>query len=135
MAKSPLSMGWVLETERGIVGYQGSVPLLYRFGDRTLVAATGTSLAVEPAYRARTIGLLASFYRQPGAELRLITTAIPSVGEISKALGAHAQQHGSDIVLFWILDPDKFAGGRHEAGLQGRNGGSRSAPRFIDSTN
>ena len=40
VAKSQLSMGWVLETAQGIVGYQGSVPLLYQFGGRTLVAAT-----------------------------------------------------------------------------------------------
>jgi hypothetical protein len=110
VAESQLSMGWVLETERGIVGYQGSIPLLYRFGARTLVAATGTSLVVEPAYRARSIGLLASLYRQPGVELVLITSAIPSVGEVSKALRAQAlPQHDYDTVLLWVLDPREFA--------------------------
>jgi len=110
VAKSRLSMGWVLETERGIVGYQGSIPLLYSFGGRTLVAATGTGLVVEPAYRARSIGLLASLYRQPGVELVLITSAIPSVGEVSKALRAQAlPQHDYDTVLFWVLDPREFA--------------------------
>jgi len=110
VAKSKLSMGWVLETSRGIVGYQGSVPLLYRFGGRTLVAATGTSLVVEPSYRACTIGLLASFYRQPGVELFLITTAMPSVGEVSKALRARAlPQRDYDSVLFWVLNKHQFA--------------------------
>jgi hypothetical protein len=132
-AKSQLSMGWVLETERGIVGYQGSVPLLYRFGDRTLVAATGTSLAVEPAYRVRTMGLLASFYRQPVAELLLITTAIPSVGEISKALGARAmQQHDSDTVLFWILNPHEFA--KAVAMRLGFKGGTAAAAALLGSS-
>src|SRR5215467_3032334 len=110
VAESQLSMGWVLETERGIVGYQGSIPLLYRFGARTLFAATGTSLVVEPAYRARSIGLLASLYRQPGVELVLITSAIPSVGEVSKALRAQAlPQHDYDTMLLWVLDPREFA--------------------------
>jgi hypothetical protein len=109
-ATSPLSMGWVLETERGIVGYQGSIPLLYQIGDRTLVAATGTDLVVEPRYRVRTVGLLASFYRQPGVELRLITTAIPSVGEISKALRAQElPQRDYDTILFWVLNTSEFA--------------------------
>src|SRR5262249_23562054 len=85
-AESQLSMGWVLETARGIVGYQGSVPLIYQYGSRTLVVATGTSLVVEPAYRAQTLALLASFHRQRGVDLTLITTAIPSVSKLSRAL-------------------------------------------------
>jgi hypothetical protein len=110
VVKSQLSMGWVLETERGIVGYQGSVPLLYQFAGRTLLAAAGTSLVVEPEYRARSVGLLASFYQQPGVDLVLITTAIPSVGELSKALRAKAlPQHDYDTVLFWVLDTREFA--------------------------
>ena len=58
MGSAELKMGWVLETERGIVGYQGSVPLLYRLGERVLLAAAGTNLVVEPAYRGRSVGLL-----------------------------------------------------------------------------
>jgi hypothetical protein len=131
VAKSQLSIGWVLETERGIVGYQGSIPLLYRFGDRTLVAATGTSLVVEPAYRARSIGLLASFYRQPGVELLLITTAIPSVGEVSKALGAHTMPQ-EDTVLFWVLDPHEFA--KAVAMELGFKGGMAAAATFLGSS-
>src|SRR5580700_4464343 len=42
VAKSPLSMGWVLEAGGRIVGYGGSVPLLYHYGDRTLIAAAGS---------------------------------------------------------------------------------------------
>src|SRR5262245_60980907 len=49
VAKSRLSMGWVLETAQGIVGYQGSIPLLYQFGGRTLVAAVATGLVIELA--------------------------------------------------------------------------------------
>ncbi len=110
VAKSQLSVGWVLETAQGIVGYQGSVPLLYQFGGRTLVAAVGTGLVIEPAYRARSIGLLASFYRQRGVDLFLMTTAIASVTKLSKALQAKVlPQRDYDKVLFWVLDIHQFA--------------------------
>ena len=110
LAKAPLSMGWVLETAQGIVGYQGSIPLLYQIGAQTLVAAAGTSLVVEPAYRARSIGLLGSFYHQPSVDLLLITTAVAAVGELSKALQAKIlPQRNYDTVLFWVLDAERFA--------------------------
>jgi hypothetical protein len=109
VAKSQLSMGWVLETAQGIVGYQGNIPLLCQFGGRTLVAAVGTGLVIEPAYRARCIGLMASFYRQRGVDLFLMTFAIPSVVELSKALHAKAlPQRDFDKRLFWVLDVHKF---------------------------
>ena len=108
VAKSHLSMGWVLDTAQGIVGYQGSVPLLYQFGGRTLVAATGTGLVIEPAYRARTIGLMASFYRQRGVDLLLMTFTIASVTELAKALHAKALAQHDNKGLFWVLDAHQF---------------------------
>jgi hypothetical protein len=109
VAKSQLGMGWVLETAQGIVGYQGSIPLLYRFGGRTLVAAVGTGLVIEPAYRARCIGLMASFYQQRGVDLCLMTFASPSVVELSKALHAKAfPQRDFDKRLLWVLDVHQF---------------------------
>jgi hypothetical protein len=109
VAKSQLSMGWVLETKQGLVGYQGSVPLLYRFGGRTLIAATGTGLVIEPAYRARNIGLLASFYRQQGVHLFLVTFGIASATKLSKALHARVSpQRDFDKRLFWVLDVHQF---------------------------
>ena len=102
-------MGWVLETAQGIVGYQGSIPLLYQFGGRTLVAATAAGLVVEPAYRARCIVLLASFYRQRDVDLFVTTHATASAASQSKALRAKAlAQHDYDKVLFWVLDAHQF---------------------------
>jgi hypothetical protein len=43
VTKSPLSMGWVLETAQG-VGYPGSIPLLYQIGGQTLLQRARTSL-------------------------------------------------------------------------------------------
>ncbi len=109
-AKSPLSMGWVLEAGGRIVGYGGSVPLLYHYGDRVLMAAAGTGLAVDPAYRFRSVGLLASFFRQENVDLFLITSAIESVGKMSQALKAQTlPQPDYDTTLFWVLDARHFA--------------------------
>lgn len=109
-AKSPLSMGWVLEAEGKIVGYSGSIPLLYHYGTQPLIAATGHGLVVEPAYRVRSIGLLASFYHQKNIDLFLITTAIPTVGSLSKIFRAKVvPQRDYDMVLFWILNAQRFA--------------------------
>src|SRR5262249_45238977 len=133
IAKSQLSMGWVLETAQGIVGYQGSVPLLYQFGGRTLVAATGTNLVIEPAYRARCIGLVASFYRQRGIDLFLMTAAIAPVTELSKALQAKVlPQRDYDTVLFWVLDAHEFT--KALATKLGLGGGMAAVGTFLGSS-
>lgn len=110
LAKSPLSMGWVLEAGGTIVGYGGSVPLLYRYGDQVLIAAAGTGLVVDPPYRFRSIALLSSFFRQQNVDLFLITSAIESVGTMSKALKAKTlPQPDYDTTLFWVLNARHFA--------------------------
>src|SRR5271165_6462576 len=48
----PRPIGWVLEADGAVVGYLGNITLLYRYGDRTLTAATAHGLVVDPAYRA-----------------------------------------------------------------------------------
>ena len=108
-AASPLCKGWVLEADGQIVGYLGSVPLLYHLGERPLLAATASGFAVEPAYRALSIGLLGAFYRQNNIDLFLNTTAIESVGKL--AAGFQAQplpQEDYATVLFWVLDARGF---------------------------
>jgi hypothetical protein len=108
-ATTPLCKGWVLEADGRIVGYLGSVPLLYQLGERPLLAATASGFAVDPAYRALSLGLLASFYRQKNIDLFLNTTAIESVGKL--AAGFQAQrlpQEDYDTVLFWVLDARGF---------------------------
>lgn len=109
-AKSPLGMGWVLEVENQTVGYLGSVPLLYFYGGRPLLAATTTSMVIEPAYRGCSMGLLAAFYRQKDVDLFLITTAIESVGKLARTfLAQPLPQNDYDTVLFWVCNAHRFA--------------------------
>ena len=126
-------MGWVLETAQGIVGYLGNVPMLYQFGGRTLVAANAAGLVVEPAYRARCIVLLDSFYRQRDVDLFVTTHGTASVISQSKALRAKAlAQHDYDKVLFWVLDAHQFSKALAAEVRHGeRNGSGWDLPRLV----
>lgn len=107
--RQPLPIGWVMEAKGRIVGYLGNIALLYHFEGTTLIATVATAFAVEPAYRPSSVALMVSFYQQKGVDLFLNTTAIPAVGEIAMALGAHKlPQPDYDTVLFWVLKPYRF---------------------------
>jgi hypothetical protein len=102
-------IGWVLAASDEIVGFLGSVPMLYEYEGQTLRAAAACRLAVEPDCRAFTYLLVTSFFRQK-ADLFLNTTATVSAGKIMKAFKAvELPQKDYGKVLFWILDPGAFA--------------------------
>src|SRR5437870_13425296 len=102
-------MGLVLEAENKIVGYLGSIPLLYHFGDKPLLAAAASGFLVEPAYRTFGKDLVASFYSQPNIDLFLSTTA-ESVGRLAKAFEVETlPQENYATFLFWVLDAQHFA--------------------------
>lgn len=131
-SSSPLSMGWVLETEDRIVGYLGSIPLLYRYGDRRLMAAVATGFVVEPAFRGVGFRLLAAFYQQKNVDLFLNTTAIESVGRLTQAFRAKPlPQADYDTVLFWVLNARAFA--KALAKKFGVNGGIGRTAGFFGS--
>ena len=103
-------IGWVLEASEEIVGFLGSIPLLYEFRGSTLRAAATCRFAVEPAYRASSHLLVMSFFRQKNVDLFLNTTATVAAGQIVRALKAMPlPQPDYDTVLFWILRPRKFS--------------------------
>lgn len=107
--KSP-AIGWVLEAQGKIVGYLGNIPLLYRYGSRTLAAVTGTGFVVDPEYRAASLTLDSAFYRQKSVDLHLATTAIEAVGKLAIAFRSSAlPQPEYDSVLFWVLRSYPFA--------------------------
>ncbi len=114
-AKSPLPMGWVLEDGNRIVGYLGSIPLLYHFGEKPLLAATASGFSVDPAYQLFSKDLAAAFYGQVNVDLLLSTTAdaicptVEYVGTLAKALQVETlPQEDYSTVLFWVLNPRRF---------------------------
>ncbi len=108
--KTGRAIGWVLEAEGTVVGYLGNISSFYRFGDKTLAAVTGSGLVVEPAYRAVAFSLNAAFFRQKSVDLFLTTTAIESVGKISRAFKSDPlPQEDYETVLLWVLRSYPFA--------------------------
>jgi hypothetical protein len=127
-----LGMGWVLEADRKIVGYLGTIPLTYHLSGRLLIAAAAHALVIEREFRSATAALLTRFYRQPHVHLFLNTTAIPAVGQIVTHLGAlPITQESYGTALFWILDPEGFARAAADrlrfGGRMGRFGSSVAA--------
>ena len=108
-AKHLLPIGWVQEAEGEIVGYMGSIPLLYRYGDQSLIAVATTCYVAEPVYRAGSLSLVGSFFRQQGVDLFLDSTASPAAGKVMRAFKAEPlPQRDYDAVLFWVLNPPAF---------------------------
>lgn len=107
-----LAIGWVLESSHEVVGFLGSVPLQYEFGGSTLRTAATCRFAVETGYRAFSHLLVASFLRQQNVDLFLNTTATVAAGKIMAALqAAPLPQPDYGTVLFWVLNPSRFAEG------------------------
>ena len=101
-------IGWVLVASDEIVGFLGSIPMLYEYEGQILRAGATCRLAVEPDYRAFTHLLVTSFFRQK-LDLFLDTTATVSAGKIMMAFKAvELPQKDYGNVLFWILDPGFF---------------------------
>jgi hypothetical protein len=128
-AGANLPIGWVQEADDGqIVGYLGSIPLLYQFGEQTLLATATTSYAVDAAYRSRSLGLVGSFFRQKGCDLYLDTTATVAAGRIMLAFKAQqVPQKDYGTVLFWVLDAQAFLRAAMQKLQVGENLGSIGA--------
>jgi hypothetical protein len=108
-AKGQLPIGWVQEADGEIVGYMGSIPLLYQYGDQTLLAVVATCYVADPPYRANSVGLVGSFFRQQHCDLFLNTTAGAPAGKIMMAFKAEPlPQKDYDTTLFWVLNSHEF---------------------------
>jgi hypothetical protein len=102
-------IGWVLESDGGVVGFFGTIPLLCEFQGTTLVAAASCRFAVDPEFRSFSHLLVSSFLRQKDVDLFLNTTATPAAGKMmaaSKAAPVPQEDYGT--VLFWVLDCRQF---------------------------
>lgn len=103
------SMGWILEAGGDVVGYLGSIPLLYQYGDTSLLAAVATGFAVDPTYRGYSLRLAASFFKQKNIDLLLNTSAAEPAGKIFQMFKAGTMpQRDYDKVLFWVMRPRPF---------------------------
>jgi len=102
-------MGWVLESTEGIVGYLGNIPLRCFYQRKPLRVATCHGLAVRPSYRAHTLGLVASYFRQKDIDLFVSTSANESAGKLYASFKAQPlpQQDYGEVPL-WVINSHRF---------------------------
>lgn len=103
-------IGWVLEVDREIVGYLGSIPLQCYLGNRRLQAVAAHGFVVDQAYRALALSLAAAFYSQKGIDLYLTTSAIETTAKLAILFkSAQVPQADYDTVFFWVLRAHPFS--------------------------
>lgn len=103
-------IGWALLDSNKIVGFLGSVSLLYQFQGKALATAATCRFVVEPGYRSLSHLLVNSFFRQKDVDLFLNTTATVGAGKMMTALRAlPVPQKDYGKVMFWVIRPTKFA--------------------------
>ncbi|HWF07184.1 MAG TPA: hypothetical protein VG297_01910 [Bryobacteraceae bacterium] len=82
-----IPIGWVLETESGqIVGAVDNVHLLYEIDGRPIRAAAAANWAVDTEYRADSLRLMTTFFRQKEVDLCLGVSASPVASKIFTAM-------------------------------------------------
>lgn len=103
------SKGWVIKDNNRIVGFIGSIPLLYRFQNNDIISATANSFGVEPDYRNFTLQLASTFLNQKNIDLLLNTTADKSAEIVFSYLKSKKiPQKNYNKVLFYICNGRSF---------------------------
>ena len=101
--------GWVLEANGEIVGFFGNIPMLYRFGQQTLLASIASHWAVIRPFRAQTDELATAYFGQPVVDLLMVTSGIQATGRIFERHGALPMPLSDyQRVLYWVIDPEGF---------------------------
>lgn len=102
-------LGWVLEADHEIVGFFGNIPVLYQFGQKTLLASIAGYWAVRKPFRSQTNELAIAYFNQPNVDLLIVTTAIKAVARIFERHTAKPMPMSNyQKVLFWVIDPGGF---------------------------
>jgi hypothetical protein len=103
------SNGWVMETNGKIVGYLGSIPLLFRFENNDVTAAAASAFAVDTDHRSSCLKLTAAFLIQKNVDLLLVTTANTEAEQIFRFFKAKSiAQKEYNQVLFYICNESNF---------------------------
>src|ERR1035437_5374754 len=114
---SDVPIGWVLETDVGVVGTFSNVHMLYEMSGRRFKAAIAASWAVDVAYRNWSLRLNASFFNQKGIDLWLNGSASPTASRALTGLRkARIPTPNYNIPCFWAANPRALA----KAALQRR---------------
>ncbi len=123
-AKSKPALGWVLEDAGKMVGFFGSLPLLYEFDGHPIIVSDASLWGVEEAYRSETPRLADAYFGQQNVDLLMVTTAIKPTGRLFERYGAdRLPQPDFDQILYWIIDAPGFL----RAGLKKKGHGGAAS--------
>ncbi len=108
--KDRFPIGWVLEnSDGGISGYLGNIPLNYELDGKRLLAATTRAWVVDTAYRTYSPLLLGTYFKQPNVDLFMNTTVNSQAAPAYSIFEGVRVPVGSwDRTLFWITNPQGF---------------------------
>jgi hypothetical protein len=107
--RGPVTPGWVVQAGDQVVGYLGSIPLIYRRGPDRFVAAVACSFVVDTAYRSSSLLLASAFWRQKNVDLMMSTTANHAAGKVFSLMKCERiPSDDYDIAWFWITGATGF---------------------------
>jgi len=113
--------GWVLEAEGTVVGFFGSISRAGVVAGRSVRIAVASLWGVQPAYRGHVPHLAEAYFGQEGADVSLVTTAVPATARIFERYDDLAvPQPRLDTALSWVIDAQGFvAAALRRKGLRG----------------
>lgn len=101
--------GWVMENKGRIVGFFGSIPRLYRYGNDDISVSVASTWVVEKEYRTHTGLLSKAFFNQENIDMQMVTSAIKPTSRIFERFsGKRMPLLDYENVLFWIINPSAF---------------------------
>jgi hypothetical protein len=102
--------GWFLETDEGRqVGVGHNLPMLFDLGGRPVRVAIHSSVAVDAAYRSKSLLLFTSFLKQKGVDLCIVGSTSNTTTKIYTAAAKRIPSPGSDVPILWPVDYQAFA--------------------------
>lgn len=108
--KSDWPIGWILESDKKVVGFIGNIARAYSFRGREWIAGVARAFVVDELFRAHSLRLVASFFQQKGADLLIFSSAnseSEAVYRLARASCIPQQDYHND--LFWIVSPHSFS--------------------------
>jgi hypothetical protein len=97
-----IQYGWVMEHNKRIVGFFGSIPRIYYWNSKPVPVSIASQWGVEKDYRAHTSLLCDEYFKRNACDLKLVTTAIKPTGRIFERYGGKRVPN-DDLALVYMI--------------------------------
>ncbi|MHB8089422.1 MAG: hypothetical protein ACYDH2_14365 [Anaerolineaceae bacterium] len=97
-------LGWVLEANKGVVGFIGNIPRSYFYKGKEIIVGAAHSFSVDAEFRSHTFQLLAAFFSRNPANVFLFSSANELAAPLFRVAGAKMlPQQDYNNSLFWVI--------------------------------